>query len=335
MKENYRIKVNSAIALCHVLDEFEQFEENLKLFIPQASHDFLIKLFNISKGQKYLGSGKTKKFYNENKEIIDKINEYSNITEFIGGIYTSDVCTGSLDFLYGYLLVNRENIDKIISTLEKLKQTGIDNIEFNDDLHFGREQYNLNKFFYDNTHFVYLDNIKIIPNYDSSSVIYENNNSNYMLNLLRESRKIRSVNNTIILNDLTIDPNLLPNEISKGETFDMIIKKALEKEYECSVIRDSVDLSVGINELNYFINDFSEKISNLESVNEKEELLELLKNMKESIIEMEKISDKHEEFVLSKSFDISKELLEDEKKKYIKKRIYNKKQSSLQKNYNL
>ena len=335
MKENYCVKVNNAIALCYVLDDFEQFEKNLNLFIPYASHDFLIKLFNISKGQKYLGSGKTKKFYNENKRIIDKINEYSNITEFIGGIYTADFCTGSLDFLYGYLLVNRDKIKEIINTLEKLKQIGIDNIEFNNDLHFGCEQYNLNKFFYDNKYFVYLDNIKIIPSYDPSSVIYENNNSKYKLNLLRKSRKVRSVNNTIILNDFAIDVNLLPDEISKVETYDIIIKKALKKEYECSVFRDTVDLSVGISELNYFINDFREKISNLESVDKKEELLELLKGMKDSIVGMKKISDEHEEFISSGSFDISKELLDNEKKKHIKKRTYNKKYASLQKNYNL
>ena len=49
MKENYCVKVNNAIALCYVLDDFEQFEENLNMFIPQASHDFLIKFIILSK----------------------------------------------------------------------------------------------------------------------------------------------------------------------------------------------------------------------------------------------------------------------------------------------
>lgn len=323
MNENYCIKVNAAIALCHVLDDFEQFEKNLKLFIPQASHDYLNKLFNVSKGQKYLGTGKTKKFYNENKIIIDKINEYSNITDFIGGIYTSELCTGGLDFLYGYLLVNKENINDIINTLEKIKQIGINDIKFNNKLRFTNEKYSLNRFFYDNTCFVYLDNIKVVPGYDYSYIEYKNNNSNYMLKLQRDSRKIRI--DEIVLNDFSIDPNLLPNEISKSETFDVIVQNARKKDYEYSVIKDSVYLSVGISDLNCIINDFSEKISNLESVNKKEELIEILKKMRHSIVEMKKINEEHQTFISSESPDVSKELLDIEEKKYIKKRKYDKK----------
>jgi len=83
-ENNYSAEINNIITLCHIIDDFEEFEKKLLPVIsPKYNRDFVFQLWGISKGKFKLGARKAKKFYIENKSVIDTINKYSNVPTFI------------------------------------------------------------------------------------------------------------------------------------------------------------------------------------------------------------------------------------------------------------
>ena len=50
---------------------------------PEFNRKFIFQLWDISKGKTKLGARKAKKFYAENKSVVDMINQYSSIPVFI------------------------------------------------------------------------------------------------------------------------------------------------------------------------------------------------------------------------------------------------------------
>ena len=88
MEKNYRAETNNIIALCHILDDFEEFNKRLiPVISSKYNRNFVFKLWDISEGKFRFGARKAKKFYKENKSVIDTINKYTNITRFINANY--------------------------------------------------------------------------------------------------------------------------------------------------------------------------------------------------------------------------------------------------------
>ena len=75
-KQTICIRTDDAIALCHIIDEFETFNNNFINFLNTITGDIsliLAKLYQISNGEKVFGATRIKYFYNDNKIVIDKI----------------------------------------------------------------------------------------------------------------------------------------------------------------------------------------------------------------------------------------------------------------------
>ena len=97
----YNVNIKSLIALGHILNDFTNFENNLNKVLNKAKPDFLDNLKIISLKSKFLINHKAKKFYDQNKSVIDNINNYIDIDEFIKINYLKE---SNLTYFYEYLL---------------------------------------------------------------------------------------------------------------------------------------------------------------------------------------------------------------------------------------
>jgi hypothetical protein len=85
-------------------------------------------------------------------------------------------------------------------------------------------------------------------------------------------------------------------------------------------IRNSVDLSVGIEDLLLIFDSFNETIRKLDDVKKKEQLLGLLSEIRDFIVKMQVISSEYNKDVVENSSYITEGLLKNEKKVYKRER---------------
>ena len=322
MNENYTFDTNNAIALCHIIDDFKEFERRLlPLISPKYNRDFVYQLWHISKGDFCLCARKAKRFYRENKRVIDTISEYSNIATFINGSYDwYGNPVPELQLIYNYILKHKSELDHILTILEKLKKLGFTRFDFNEDFDFTKETYETSKSFWRiYREIVYVANIEIIPSYFEPNIKYKTLGSNYKIELERSFDNISEYRNTIFLNSLLFDPNSLPERIDKESTYDYILGLASKQDEKTRLVKSSVDLSVGINDLNIQLAIFAATINELDGVKNKEEMLRVLSSLKGNIEELKALSLEHDKSIEEET-DITQEILEDERTLYLRRR---------------
>ena len=224
MEKNYKVEINNIIALCHIIDNFKEFEKNLLPIIsPKYNRNFVFKLCDISQNKFKIGAKKAKKFYNENKQVIDTINKYSNVPTFINLNYDYyGKSNGNLEFFYEYISNHTEEIPNILKLLEKLKELGFSTFIFNENLDFTKETYFSEQRFSRNFNFTYVANPEIRPNY-FDHISYKTSDSNYKIDLKINVDEISKYGNKITLNSLLFDPNTLPEKLDKKHTFDPLL----------------------------------------------------------------------------------------------------------------
>ena len=321
-KINYSAYISNLIALCHIIDEFEEFQNELiPILSSKNSSDFIYTLSAVSKGTTKLGATKEKNFYTKNKYIIDKINQHSHLISFIDFNYgRNGMPYDNFQFFYQYILKHRNKLRKILGVLLKLKQLGFEKIDFNSDLDFTQETYKIHTFFSNNFNITYFDNLTAIPSYNSDTISYKTNGSKYKITVGISLGRISKYDKHIVLNNLIFDYTELPSAISKEEIFYKIIGLRQEKQHEYSLVSNSVDLGVSVSDLYDMYNSVSSKINNLENVEKKEELVQLLQTIKETILKMQTISTEYDKNIAEKNPTISEKFLEEQKKAYIRRR---------------
>ena len=320
MKENYKIEINNLIALYHIMDDFEEFERKLKpLISTKYNRDFVYNLWKISRGKFTFGAFKARKFYKENKAIIDTIGEYSDISSFINRHYDwQGNQIGNLHFFYQYLIEHKNEIDKILAVLEKLKELGFTSFEFNEDLDFTKETYNINQNY--NSVVKYVDNIKMIPHYENY-IKYGTTSSNYKMELSTTIKsEFSKYGRKIILNSLLFDVNRLPEKIDKETIINPILKLKEEQQEKSAPIRNSVDINVSIFDLETRLGYTTNTISRLEGVKNKKELLEVLSNMKQDVEKLRTLSSEYDSSVTENEPTLTPDVLEKEKSEYVRRR---------------
>lgn len=264
-QKNYKVETNNIIALCHIIDEFEEFEKRLITIIStRHNRDFVFKLWEISKGKFKIDARKEKEFYNENKEIIDTINQYSNITRFINDNYSEyGEPNGNLQFFYEYISSHKEGMKQILAVLEKVKELGFWKFEFNEKLDFTKEIYNAYLSFDRNSDITYVANAKVIPDCESH-IYYKTTDSNYKMKLIlygSTNKGISKYGRYIVLNSLVFDPNTLPIKIDRENTHEQLLKLKSEQEDKLSIIRSLIDLSISGSDLEQEFNQTNPTIS--------------------------------------------------------------------------
>ena len=83
------MKINDLTIMVSTIDKFALFSENARKLMASSknANQALMNLYNISKGKKVFGARNIKKFYEENKEVVDTINKYSDINLFLSKYY--------------------------------------------------------------------------------------------------------------------------------------------------------------------------------------------------------------------------------------------------------
>ena len=322
-KEAIEAKVNILIALYHILDGYSEFTKNLISFITTKNNkNDVWDLYKITHGEFVVGAIKTKKFYQKNKDVIDTINKYSSIWDFI--LYNYDdqgnVRKDSfVDYFYQYFLAHKNELDKILSILEKLKELGFDRFRFDEDADFTDKECTISTHFNSNSNINYLDNIQVVPNYQNDVVRYKTTGSNYNMNIKVFLGRF-GYEKTITLNSLVFDVKRLPESISKESIFDRIISLKGEQKESCAAIKNSVDLSIGVDDLQSQFESTSQIIDRLDDIKDKDELHEVLSHIKEEIDKLQTISKAYNDTVSKDDSSITKEQLQKEKKRYLARR---------------
>lgn len=320
MERNYSAETKNIIALCHIIDDFEGFRERLMPMISSAyNRNFVFQLFEISHGEFIFGASIARKFYSENKSIIDTINKYSNINRFINDNYNCyGEPEGSLEFFYGYILNHKDEMDKILAVLEKLNELGFDSFEFNENLDFTTELYGVEPTFRRNRHITYVANPEVIPSYDSY-ITFGTTGSNYKMNLDILGDKICGYKN-IKLNSLLFDSKSFPESINRKNTFDYILELKDAQKEQTDAIRNSVNLSVSVENLDMQLVASSIVISKLDGVENKGEMLAILESIREDIEKLKTLSLQHDSRVSEQQPLVTPEVLEKEKALYLRRR---------------
>lgn len=232
----YLGEIDNLIALSKVLDNFEDFNEKVRNLVSiVCNREVIYKLGQVSNGVDCFNSDKIKDFYNENKSIIDVINEYSSIYSFIWSNYDVNgnvMYNDSLNFFYRYMQENRDSIDSIVSVLERIKELGFSTLYFNQKLEGSSDVYSISTSFNDNDTIIYLDNMEVVSN-DGEYISYRTLNPSFRLILVPDRDDISKVNKRVEVNSLLFDTSLLPESLSKDSTFNQIMNSGasyLEKQ---------------------------------------------------------------------------------------------------------
>lgn len=315
------IYTKNLIALCHILDEYEEFKNRLeKVLSKKLDVDFIRKLDDVSVG-KFSWSIKIIDFYKQNKSVIDTINQYTNISLFINDNYDCELNEiDRVDYFYNYLKKHRDEMDKILRLLERLRELHIVSISLNENIDFSIETYEMNTWMPDNYKLVILDNMEVVPGYSTDLVRYKTNGSSYKITIGGAFGDLnRYPIGKIALNSLIFDVSRLPNYDSSEDVYQTILELKDKKEDEYAAIKTSVDLNVGLEDLHKAFTIISQRIENLEDSEKKQELIEQLIIIKDAIIKLQSVNQQMDTDAVSSGL-VSKATLEKEKQLYKKER---------------
>lgn len=199
---------------------------------------------------------------------------------------------------------------------------GFSEFEFNEDLDFTKEIYGAYPSFDRNFDITYVASVQVIPSY-VNHINYKTNASNYKMKLSLNGishKEISEYGRDIVLNSLLFDPNTLPAKLDKEHIFDQLLDLKKEQEENSSIIRNVVDLSISVSDLEYQFNNASSTINRLEGVKNKEQLVAVLSNIKEELEKLKTLSTKYESCISQEEPLLKPEVLKKEKTLYLKRR---------------
>lgn len=330
-----KIEVDAAIALCNILDNFEEFNSNIKELMPKENNiTITYRLNRISVGEKIKspkGAEDIIKFYLQNVDIIEEIQKYLPIDDFILKNYTQngniaeDSCIMDL---YEYLNKHKNKKQEILELLFKVKDLGFTNLVFDESLDFTNNYYKINEDFGQNNEITYFDNIIVIPNYDNGTIEYKTKGTNYEMTLKTIYSDISKYDRTISFNSLLFDYSKMPKEITKESIFDSIteLKKKHKETYR--EITNSVKLSVKVDDLYEELSVLNDVVERLTIINQKSEIKNILINIEEQLKSLKQKSEKYNEIITDKEKNITLDGLRKQKVAYLKRREWSKKDYS-------
>lgn len=330
------IDINFVKALCNICENYESFEKDLNSLIFPNMHFNLSKcirntksiireLCHITNNVTSVKSKSVCDFYKKYILVLNKITQFISIEEFINIIYLRN--HNQITSLNNYILKNKDNLDKILTNLNKLSELGFEKLVFDESLDFTGDIYKLparlgGKVYLPDTQITYLENMELIPSLDG--IKYKTTASNYKI--IVGARYEFIYISEIFMNDLTIDSSRLPNAITEDEIVGKIRRARLDNRKMYQDLRDAIILNseIGIlkDELEHFIH-FVEHITLFNQNDDKisnGELLKLFQEIRERLMQAKSISDEYSNKLLDDNQCITEELLEEEQKIYIKER---------------
>lgn len=318
------IETRTLLAMSYILDEYESLKNAvMELEKRSGNSDYVYAVLKITQGKYVIGNKPAKEFVRDYQEVIDKINKYGYISNFI----MSNFCWGkehelNAEYFYEYLQANRENIEIIREVLKKLVELKFEKISLDTGINFSEKKYHLSTNMYHSLHFPYVANAINIPNYQTCSVQFYSETTPYEMTFTTSLGKITEYGRTITCNSLVFDPNLIPNEITQETVFDSLINLKNENKKEQTAIRNAVDLSIGIEDLQYMIESTMRMIDTIDDETIKLNLLKSATTMLEELGKMKVESDALESQIKQTHPSIDEQKLVLEKNLYKQRRAY-------------
>lgn len=312
------IKIKNAMALCHILENYEIFIKDVKSLRNEKSFNsyFLEDIKKISLSKNRFVRKNVKKFYEKYQRIIDTINKYARIDVFLfEALYDrvdKESAEDSMYTLYEYLFKNKGNIEQILNVLNRLKALGFDSIHLDETANFTKEEYCIftNPIENYDSNFAYLENLERIPAYGISKIRYKSNGSHYKIKLgfsLGNYQFLRD--NTIYLNSLLFDISLLPLLASPDKLFTEITILKEEKEEACKKITNTVNLNIKLIELEKELYIIKKMIHNLSLTPNTENLVNSLSYIELELVRMKQISSDYDKELIEGDSSITEEIL--------------------------
>lgn len=322
-KQIASMETKSLLAMCYILDEYHALGDAIMEVTRTKKRDIAYDLLRLTQGKNVIGAKDAKRILIEYKTVIDTINQYGYISNFIMQNYNwGEDYQAQAEYFYEYLLANRENLETIKEVLTKLVELEIPQVELDTGLVFDK-RYKLDTNIYYNLNINYLANMRAIPNYQKGIIEYVAENSPYNLEVSTSMGQITQYSRKIKLNTLVFDPSLLPNEITKDNLFEEIKQLKKAKQEESLAIYDSVNIHIGLEDLQEMILQFIRTINSIQDEERKTELKASMEIILEQIAKMEAVKEKMEDTIVDKHPEITEDKLELEKKLYKHRRTYN------------
>ena len=125
--------------------------------------------------------------------------------------------------------------------------------------------------------------MEAIPNYDENIVKYKTNGSNYKITI-NEINGFKG----ITVNNLLFSAKILPDNLNSYEIKLEIVSLKKKIEESCNIVKQVVDVNVGINSLYSQYELLKTSIDELDNFNKKEEILKSLSKIKKQLIKLNK-----------------------------------------------
>ena len=319
--KNYKIDIKMLLSIIEILDDYKDFELKMVQFIRLfPDYNSLFDLYRCSTGDKLLINKKIRKFYSDNKEIIDKINKVYNIKEFAYYLSNMDEVFGarsSINAFVNYLMDNKQDKERIRELVLRIKELGFKEIILNEDFKFENQEYSINTSLPYNSNINYLDNISIVPNYFEDTVVYKTVNSPYLIKLKVLTTDVSTYGNEIFVNSLTFDPNRLPEEVNIS-LFNFIKNLKRIRSASCDKLRNTVDFDVCLDELKKQYAKLSSITSKIDASN-KEEIVKILSAIRSNLNDLSTANISVKEELANSEANITPELITYEKDGYVRR----------------
>ena len=280
------------------------------------------RLFKLSDHDALFIGSDYKSLYKKYKEFIDITNRRMSIYCFVRNVFTED---GELNENYAYYLdyvyAHKDQKEKIFKNVARIYNLGIPRFELNEDAKFEEEDYavcNIPGMF---TRFTFVDNVKIIPEYETSSIKYKTAGSPFTIDLRFEHDKSVTPEyaTSMIVNTLLFDTDILPSVFTEDNTYNRIIRAKKASDKTINLLRQSIDLSVGIDDLTSEVSKLSKTVASYD-FDYKEKMLDTLTEIKRSIIELDEALKSQTEENLREDRDLSPAVINEEKRRYLRNR---------------
>lgn len=311
--DSFTIRIIDVITLCHIVDEFEEFTQNLAKFSKGMLGEYnLCQLYNYIMNVDAFVKRDTKAFYVDNYRVLDAIYKYSNISNFLliyfdrkNGRFSKEITQ-----MYKYINNNKEDKDKILAVLNKLSELGFEHINFAENKKFDgiyeQDKSGL-------SHCYFLDgDLEVIPSVEN--IKYKSKEANYKIRL----DAIPEIGSEITLNNLIFDSSSLPECVKYENTIKRILNLKEEKKDSYDVLSDAVKLNYNIEKLAPILERIDEIIINIHNCEYKKFAKEQVDVAKHAILELQWMLANYECDIVEEGL-IKKEILEEEKTKYKKR----------------
>lgn len=316
-------KLVDVMAISSVLNQFDSFNQNLKKLATRYNmKDIIYYLKKAIRGETTIFRKRgVYQFYQENKDTVDTIDKNSDIFAFLSLNYDDDgTIKPYLYYYYSYLLDHKNQKEQIQALLQRLNELDIKEIAMNEELDFTKEEYKVETWYYRSvfSSITYLENIEILPNYETDAIKYRSKGSNYKM--LIGSEPFSYKRNKIVVNNMTFPIESLPESASWKYLWDNILKLVESTQESKTALKNSVDLDVSLQDLENQMTDTCNTFTRIDEVNSKPELVAALTQIKSGIADLYGIKRGYDAKITTEHPSLSQQTIKKETNQYIKKR---------------